>query len=1068
MDLSIEIEVTASAWEFTARNHGTTVAYGVTVDIEIADQAIHGIGDGFKQKSGTTCSGNIPGTTCISGVWTVGFLGAGEEREFDIVPILASGLPCCPTVSDSWTVPARAVIKNTVPEEEERFKGDNTDTGWMLVNPGGTGTTGAETNYRLEASVDNLLPDAGHTVKFTFKVERTGGVEGSIDGAKVRLVLDNGMGTPTATPSTETFATVTSLTRTWDWDFAITHPAASKTLEVSTTLDNPLPSGVARSDLCLTAELTVQRPDDLTPGDTTAEICFREDPVTLLQTGETHLFTVYPCVGVSTHPCSSSNTIEMVVNGGESARAAGIARDDAIIDPGNVIVQVKDSVGRVVTGSNLAWGSAEAGLSTSIDNSRLSSADWTHFLWKIASVQLPTGSNLSIHPDANRAGVFLHTGTKAQHPPGGLTAMAAGLKVAFATYIKFENLGTYIIDFTQENTHSNGTPDTADDVNYSDTGRYTFHVGPVAELEVQDNGLNPELAPTQRAFTIVAVNNGPDDAPAAQVTVTNLNDSDYVSHAASHGTFNSTTGVWTIGELREDSGYYRANGHSLGWPALTIITSAAVDTEITAAITNTADYEVCIDSSGDDVDASNQADCKTESSNTNVWHAEVCVNTANNEIDSNITVEATCNNTADRAWTENVCASSTGGVLAAHTQAICFGWHTTSYYDYISDNSTGVTIKAKDGTGAGLPALQMAQEDTASIVVEWDPVGALNGRLVTRYEIEWSTDGETDWEQLADDVPGPRYVDTAVNVGDTRYYRVRAVNDRGRMGPWSQPIKGMVPVPETSTATAGSPEAPVLTATLPEGADGRTQIDLGWEKPIENGAVITSYTLEVADRSNGPWAAPDPAPQLGGSDTSWSHEGLTGGARKYYRMKATNSEGDSDWSEVIDATTNAPGKASPPLNLQAAPDGDAAIDLMWDPPIDDGGSPIRYYEVQWSPNGTSGWSNAGRTPDAETRTFKQGGMRFGTKRYYRVAARNGVTLGEWSDPPVSATTLAGVPGMPNLTAPGRRRQHHRADLDRARRQRLGHHPLRAGVVRRRHGRELDRPDQPLHDGHLLQ
>ena len=43
-------------------------------------------------------------------------------------------------------------------------------------------------------------------------------------------------------------------------------------------------------------------------------------------------------------------------------------------------------------------------------------------------------------------------------------------------------------------------------------------------------------------------------------------------------------------------------------------------------------------------------------------------------------------------------------------------------------------------------------------------------------------------------------------------------------------------------------------------------------------------------------------------------------------------------------------------------------------------------------------------------------MTFGTTRYYRVAARNGVTLGDWSDPPVSATTLAGVPGQPSLTA----------------------------------------------------
>ena len=96
------------------------------------------------------------------------------------------------------------------------------------------------------------------------------------------------------------------------------------------------------------------------------------------------------------------------------------------------------------------------------------------------------------------------------------------------------------------------------------------------------------------------------------------------------------------------------------------------------------------------------------------------MNTADDEVDLTITVEATCDSTTDREWTENVCAASDGDVLAAHTEAICSGWHTTSYYDHISDNSSAVTIKAKEGTGADLPALQSAQEDTASIVVVWD------------------------------------------------------------------------------------------------------------------------------------------------------------------------------------------------------------------------------------------------------------------------------------------------------------------------------------------------------------
>ncbi len=654
------------------------------------------------------------------------------------------------------------------------------------------------------------------------------------------------------------------------------------------------------------------------------------------------LIDYYPCISATSTPCTSEDTLELVVANRYETR-----------QPESVIVHVPDPEGRFSKNGSLVWSTVNL-MNFRHTQTRLTSG------WSIkdsGTVTAPGGGDapgrwLLTDPDDSANTLDL------------LDAMDSS--TVTNEFFDLSDIGTdptqYVlnikVDFWALGTYNAllGIFGRVSGTTYTDSGTYIFHVGPVAELEVRDG--DSGLAPAgTRAFTIVAVNNGPDDAPAAQVTVSGLNVGDYVSHSATAGAFDSTSGVWTIGELRETGYLQDVYGHD--GEVLTIITSAAVDTEITAAITNTQDYQVCIDSSHDDVDLSSPSEtaCTTEDS-TNTWH-------------------------------------------------------TAKYYDYVDGNDSA-TIKAKDGTGADLPSVKAPVEDTASIIVEWDAIDEVNGRPVTHYEIEWSADGTTNWQQLADDVTNPRYVDTDVEAGDTRYYRIRAVNDWDHKGPWSPPMKGTVPVPET--ASAGAPEAPVLTASLPDGADGRTQIDLAWDKPVENGSPITSYTLEVSDSRNGPWAEPDPTPQLVASDTSWSHTGLTGGARKYYRMKATNSQGDSDWSAVIEATTRAPGKAGPPLNLRATPDGDTAIDLSWDPPVDDGGSPIRYYEVQWSADGTSGWRGAGRTTDAETRTFKNTGMSFGTTRYYRVAARNGVTLGDWSDPPASATTLAGVPGQPNLTA----------------------------------------------------
>ena len=161
----------------------------------------------------------------------------------------------------------------------------------------------------------------------------------------------------------------------------------------------------------------------------------------------------------------------------------------------------------------------------------------------------------------------------------------------------------------------------------------------------------------------------------------------------------------------------------------------------------------------------------------------------------------------------------------------------------------------------------------------------------------------------------------------------------------------------------------------------------------------------------------DVSPQPSAADESYVYsDGLTGGTRKYFRMLATNGRGDSLWSDVVNTTTRAPGISSAPTNVSAAADGDSAIDVSWEAPLDDGGAAITRYEVRWSADGSTGWRTAGSTPDGTTLTYKDTGMTFGTTRYYRVAARNNQGVSAWSDPPyASATTLAGVPGQPGLT-----------------------------------------------------
>ena len=630
VDLSIEIRA-AAAFSFTARNQGTATAYGVAMDIEIGDQTIHSTSAGFEQKSGTTCSGHIPGTTCVSGTFTLGTLKPGEEISRTVSPRLAAGVPT------TRVVPGRAVVYSTFPEEEERFKGNNTAVGWRVSNGPAVG------RYWLEASVDDLLPDAGDTIKFNFRVRHLTATD--LDDAKVRLKLDNGMGTPTATPpSGTTFAAATGLARTWDWNVG----SIGNVLEVSTTLDNPLPTGVVRSDLCLTAELTARPDNSGVVGRatyTSAEICLREDPVVLLQEGQARLFAMYPCVGVTAYPCSSGDTIEMWAIGDAAARAAGIARDEAVLDPKRVFVQVKDPEGRridthsgsVNSGTAPSWhtyrpahanmgGSAVGGVGVVYtlqgfaggQRDNYTALERTLAVAGFDGAAAPGAVNIrwpSASTDAEFAANPSGTASFTWFPTGDSDLVSLQER-----FVEFETLGTYKLDYTPEATHNNGTPsDTMDDVEYSGTSSYIFHVGPIAELEVSDGAAGLASAGT-RAFTIVAVNNGPDDAPAVQVTVTDL--SGYESHTATAGTFDSSTGVWTIGEVRE-RGYYQ-DIYGRDGEILTIITTADVDAEITAEIENTQDYEVCIDSSGDDVALSSPSETAcTNEDHQHLAHSQV-------------------------------------------------------------------------------------------------------------------------------------------------------------------------------------------------------------------------------------------------------------------------------------------------------------------------------------------------------------------------------------------------------------------------------------------------------------
>jgi len=624
----------------------------------------------------------------------------------------------------------------------------------------------------------------------------------------------------------------------------------SRDIQIQTQLTSDSLADIPLEERCITAWVAESTPPP-SPHYVLGSLtqCLGDDPPVLFQSGQMNLFTLYPCAGATTvvYPCRDEDGTSGLDNGLElvatvsnfnhpALRAYGVGRSDADLSSNNpkvrlrpkaVVIQVKDPKGRVVDGSSVTWqtggGDTDFGVSLYHDVELLANTgswmpgqttntgtpDWSNEQNKVSATGVD-GQNkpgtLSIryqYCDPNDAQYCHNEVTNADN-----TSFTSATDIAdqYGTYsydIFYEMgaLGTYSVTRTHKSSYDGSSPS----VVHEASANFVIHVGPIAELEARDGGTNPAVLAGQRAFTVVAVNNGPDIAPAAKVTVTGL-DATTCTGTATKGSlaFASSECTWTIGELKTKEISQIQNGRD--GEILTIITTAAVDTEITAAISNTEDYQVCIDSSGNDVDAAS----------------------------------------------ESACTGTTGQT-----------WHTTPYYDYNDDNNSA-TIKAKDGTGADLPSLQSPEAKTAAIVVSWNEVPDVNGRQVTHYEVQRETNP---WVTVAEKVTGTTYVDTDVAAGDTRRYRIRAVNDRAQKGPWSAPMEATAAEVETRTITEFRDRVVTRTETVVE------TVTVG-ETPYAYFAE-EEFTRTVAENSapGSPVGAPVTVLRNSGNKVAYSLEG---------------------------------------------------------------------------------------------------------------------------------------------------------------------------------------------------
>lgn len=183
---------------------------------------------------------------------------------------------------------------------------------------------------------------------------------------------------------------------------------------------------------------------------------------------------------------------------------------------------------------------------------------------------------------------------------------------------------------------------------------------------------------------------------------------------------------------------------------------------------------------------------------------------------------------------------------------------------------------------------------------------------------------------------------------------------------------------------------------------GNQQVTLDWYAPLSDGtSAITNYRI-YRGTSSGHTNYYDEV----GNVLTYTDTGLTNGQTYYYTVTAVNANGEGLSSVEVSATPDV--TPSAPRNLVATA-GDGQIQLNWQAPASNGGSPITNYTIY---KGTDPGATSLHVELGNVLSYNDGGLSSGQLYFYRVSATNAYGEGLLSGE-VSATPF-GPPSAPTV------------------------------------------------------
>jgi hypothetical protein len=195
--------------------------------------------------------------------------------------------------------------------------------------------------------------------------------------------------------------------------------------------------------------------------------------------------------------------------------------------------------------------------------------------------------------------------------------------------------------------------------------------------------------------------------------------------------------------------------------------------------------------------------------------------------------------------------------------------------------------------------------------------------------------------------------------------------------------------------TARTP--PAAPSGLMATAVSSSEISLSW---TDTGTGESSFKVERASSPSGPWA------QIATTATNVSNylnAGLSASTTYYYKVRATNTAGNSAYSNTASAKTLAAALPPAPSGLTATAASSSRINLSWT----DNASNETGFKVERATSSSGPWTQIGTT-GTNVASFADTSVTAATTYYYRVRATSATGDSGYSNT-ATATTQASAP-----------------------------------------------------------